>query len=61
MKKITSHRNEDEGYEIRINGKPSEWSVKNRPFGWEIHLDGNWDRTFETKRECIDWIKRTCN
>jgi hypothetical protein len=54
---IKTTRSEDEGYNVIANGKPTNYSIKNRKWGWEIHIDGNWDQTFETKKGAIEHLE----
>ena len=38
----------------RVEG--TDFTILNRPFGWEIHVNGDWGWSFDTKRECVAFV-----
>jgi len=57
MNNIKTRRSDTEGYLVTVGGMDTEYYILNRAFGWEVHVGhGNWDQTFETKRECLRYV-----
>ena len=62
MKNIKTRRFDDEGYIVTVGGVDTDYYILNRPFGWEVHVGhGNWDQTFETKRDCLQYVTNKLN